>query len=748
MKQNNSKGQLTAQIDLGQHVKSGFDYTYPFDGSARIGRIMNTRAMFVNPADTIEGKSIAALQFEPLAVPTLNNMHVKQEHFYVPFNVVWENFDDFISGGEDMDYNGKVPSLSLMEMYAAFNTFLKGESTIFSPFAFLLSYLPATVVGGTNGEVVGISLSAIKSLVVWEMPTYLCSLLDNNQLLDLFDHVQPAIRKIGDYLYNVYNTGGALVVDYDNSSYVILFNQALVASSISVKDDWSDYWDKSNPNKYLAEIAPSVTWYEAGLENAGKQVHGFVIPNEHGLVSLSYLYEVIKPFFGLGSYLDQMNYNKLRFADFIYCVVCGLITTNDLQLGNVFDVWNVIEEVMSVKPQSILPLRAQYCVWWNNYRDQLLETAAMRPRKTDSISDLEIVCLLAPRLRCWHKDTFTTALDSAGTVNGIVPTTNQGTHESVTVKWRDVVGQASDEAVKNDKTVYELRFSANEVFKIPSGYISGMHDDDQNKQNTTSAYFSLDMLEAAKRAQKWLRKSVFYGNRIQDFLNTRFGVKFLDARLKLPELLATSSKLVQLTDVINPTTIVTNESSTVAGDRSAVAHAFDDNGGYFKRYCEEHGVIISNLTVMPDVTYVNTFARELSQLDQFDFPFEEFATLGLDAVYDVELAQKPVKVGQIVGKDVDDMPLVFGYQGRYYNYKAHHGEAHGELLDSQDMYLFARKFNIYDIDSLPKLNYIFVHCHPNLEMFVVDNEFSDYFRYNILHSYSADRLLPVHSLYL
>ena len=70
------------------------------------------------------------------------------------------------------------------------------------------------------------------------------------------------------------------------------------------------------------------------------------------------------------------------------------------------------------------------------------------------------------------------------------------------------------------------------------------------------------------------------------------------------------------------------------------------------------------------------------------------------------------------------------------------------MLDSQDMYTFARFFNMYSPEGRPKLNYEFVHCFPDLDMFVVDDEFSDYFRYDIRHSTAAERELPIHSIYI
>lgn len=729
MKQNNSKGQLTAQVNLGQQVKSGFQFNYPFMMTGRIGRIYNTRCMHVNPADYVKGKSIASVQFEPLAVPILNNMHVKQEHFYVPFNTVWKNWDKFISGGENLDYQGKVPSLSLASMFRSFFEGL-GNSGVFGT-------IPVNVVdiGGNITEINILKESASVPLRDVPIDFYVFSdfiALENYQLLDLFDHVKEVDTRIKDYLDSFFKA-------YPNVNNCVLFKQG----NLTATDELYSLND-TNPNKYLKKIWKSVYNYS---RNSGITY----MPTTEGLVVTQYLYELIKPFFGQGSYLDSLGYNKLRYEDFLYLVLCRVSTMREVGEYNlsISDLYSL----MSDQPQSILPLRAQYSVWWNNYRDQLLETGAPEPSVEDTISDLEMLVLLCPRLRCWHKDTFTTALDSAGTVNAVVPTGNTSLHSTVALKYKDIEGVAAAEVKRNDMNIYRINFANEQPLEIPTGFISGMHASGVEKDAATTQYFSLGMLDAVQRAQKWLRKAIFFGNRIQDFLYTHFGVQYLDARLRLPELMATSSKMVDLTAVINPTTIATDKSETIAGDRSAIAHAFDDNGGYYERFIEEHGVIISNLTILPDVAYSNGFNRDLAMLDQFDFPFEEFATLGLDAVYDVELSQKPVKVYNVDPSEgtpttLTDVPLVFGYQGRYYSFKAKHGEQHGELLDAMDMYTFARNFNIYDPDSLPKLNYIFVHCHPSLEMFVVNDTMSDYFRCDILHDYEADRLLPVHSLYM
>lgn len=742
MIQNTSKGQMTAQVSLGDQLRSGFRFDYPFRGSGRLGRIYNTRATHVYPSDNVTSNSIAALQFEPLAVPILANMYVHQEHFYVPENTLWDEFDKFFSGGVKMDYHGKKPSMSLQKMWRCFFDYLtqQGETPFLDP-------ISITKTSDTDFVITAPQIAAMENYVM-----QFRSLLEDAQMLDLFEYIEDAIHDCGKYLNSIMQ---------DNK--VILFKKGIGLDPEETDNtDFTDYYNELNPNKYLRKIYKSVlAAFDAANNGGGRE---YIIPTPEGMQFLNYLYEVFKPFFGYSSYLDNMNYNKITFDNFVYLFVLTFIdpTINPLVFEDDLEIYldRIIESMavnMSEYPQEILKLRAQYSVWWNNYRDQLLEQDAMEPVTTSAIIDKEIVVLLAPRVRCWHKDTFTTALDNPGTGSVGVPT-NAYKYSASTLRISEPYIISKVNQLNNDinytesnmfiegNNIAEISIGGNK-WSLPTGFLSGINplleDDNPLSENVG---FSLYALDAAKRAQKWLQRALFYGNRIQDFLYTHFGVKYLDARLRLPELLGTSKQLVRLTDVINNTNVKSEDGTVaIAGDRAAIAHAYDENGGSFERYCEECGYIISNLTVMPDVTYANVFDRDNAMLDQFDYPFPEFATLGMDAVYDVELAQMPVKVMTPEG-GLTDAPNVFGYQGRYYSVKSKLGEEHGELLDTQDMYTFARDFNIYDPDKRPKLNYIFVHCHPVLDMFVVDNTYSDYFRFDIYFNSGANRPYPAHSL--
>lgn len=726
MQSNSSNGQLTAQISMSDHKKSGFDLSNNVLGTGKIGRIIPTRALHVMPGDTIKQDSKVAVQFEPLAVPILANMDVRQEHFYVPYNIVWKNWDKFISGGEKMDYKGIVPNVSMIRIVEAvlnqFNNAPYPTCSINLPLLVSPKSQSGEQIATLNGD-------------YYADDTYFIQMRENIKFIgekyvikDLLNYMNEVLDLIREKYVGTWSntTPMPLMVNFTDKQDMLLY-----------VDD-----NKINFSSKYHEILMPV--YQQLADD------GLVtVVTDYGVEWLLLLYELVKPLFGLGSNIDYLNMGRISPTDFIYVmsrIASSIIAMNTGTQSDEKLVTLSSKTYFSQQPLSVLHLRANYNIWYNNYRDILLEANAFEPVDSDSVNLEELFVLLVPRQRCWEKDAFTTALDTPGTGNAVVPVSNQGTHDSLTMKWTDVVGQASAEAIKNDQTIYEVRFSADEVFKIPTSYLTGMLDSSSDKTNTTVNYFSLSMLDAAQRAQKWLQKALFFGNRISDFYYMHFGVRFLDARLRLPELLTSSKELVKLDVVMNNTNITTEANGevyqSVAGDRAAYASAYD-NGNSFDRFCEEHGVVMSYLTIMPQITYAYGSSRDYSRLDQFDFAFSEFATLGMDAVYDSEITNINVNLPN-GSQDIK----VFGYQGKYYDYKAKHSEEHGELLDSQDMYTFARFFNMYDPEGRPKLNYEFVHCFPSLDMFVVDSQLADYFRYDIRHSTAAERNLPSQSIYI
>lgn len=735
------------QIDLGKISRSGFDLSWNNKGTGKIGRIIPTRCTEVLPGDRFKGSSAAAVQFEPLAVPILANMDVRQEHFYVPNNILWKNWDKFITGGQNLDDTSVLPTTSLYNvMMALFSAGVR--------FPGIKLHFYRTAKSTKNDQ----GIDVVPEGTEYGMLAYFYAeigdgvsqhvTLSRNQLTAFgkkygcLDLLAPCFEVL-DRVYDLFLSGEQSFYDKDNN--VIKGIPVLKSSTFlpGYEDNNVDYryWDAlAALDSNMPAVIPALKKYigtKIGTDtyNIGAPAY---FPTSIGFSLIQLWYDFYRPFVGPGSNLDYLNMSRLSLSNAY--VVNFVSTTMRRTANNVpqapIGLGYFNEAMFSSEKVSVLPLRANYAIWYNYYRDQLLETIPPEPSIEDTVTDAELLHLILPRQRCWAKDTFTTALSNPGTGSMLVPV--DITSSPIDAAKRLAVTGVGKDDLEN-LSMYEYQLTDGTKIKLPTRFISGLHA----TEDETSSYagFSLDMLNRAQRAQKWLQKALIYGNRIQDRLFTSFGVKFLDNRLKLPEFLSSSRELVQLSVNTNPTTIVTDKSSTVAGDKSANAYAYD-KGGSFNRFCEEHGFIMSFLTIMPEVTYAYGTSRHYSKLDKFDYAWPEFATIGMDAVYNKELCNSSLQLS------LDGTREVFGYQGRYYDYKAKQDEEHGELQTTQNMYTFSRFFDMFDDDKKPKLNYIFVHCWPSLDMFVVDSTLADYFRYDIHHSVAAERPLPVCGMYL
>lgn len=759
---NNSKGQLTYQFEVDKQQKNGFPIPCTFKSTGKIGVLYPTQALEVTYGDTINNTSMAGVQFNPLAVPIMANMQVKQEHYYVPFIDVWENWDNFISGGEDLTFTTPPPTVSFERIMTALNALLSLD----------LDYIevnaPVPSVGTDNihmteGKYFYVALPAKN--IIFSKLSALYSKVQTYGVEDINKHlVMPAFYNLEKWFENqrdiieayervdgVPNGDCHLTAELyyrktENQYYILL--GCNVDAQLKLRDGSfvypfpADYEDSQEYNNYVSTL----TAYKSSIGSTLSTNFRFT---SLGLEYIQKLYKPYQPFVGVGSYMDCLNMGCLTEEHFQYLWYASFAYAEQNQSEFV-----ILPELSSDLQLRMLELRSLYLIWYNNYRDQLLETKAMKPRRDDTITDDELFLLLIPRVRCWDKDSYTTALDNPATADAIVPISNSSPNFAM-MKYQSVDGytyggapnEHLTEVGRSSLNVYSITTaSGEEIIRIPTGYITGFSPKDAQLNNNVSVgTFSLHILDAVRRAQKFMRKALFYGNRIQDFIYSNFAVKYLDARLRLPELLATSVDTAELQTLVNNTTIVTDQSSTVAGDRAGFAKAYD-KGNYFSRFCEESGLIISYFTVMPEPTYAFGQSRQYSKLDRFDYPFPDFATLGMDAVYDNELTAMPIKV---VSNDVlSAYPKVFGYQGRYYDKKFRQSTEHGELLTTQDMYTFGRRWNMMNPSDRPLLNAEFVHCFPPLDMFVMEDGTEDYFRFDVLHDTTAELQLPYHSIYM
>lgn len=739
-----SRGQMLDQINLEQIPRSGFDLSYSTKGSGKIGRIIPTRCMECLPSDSIKGSTQAALQFQPLAVPILANMRVKQETWYVPNHILLDNWDTFITKGQDLSDNSILPSFSLqvflrdvLPLYCV----LFGENSVTTggPTLYIQPYATNDFSAENGVQYANMFYDVVEFLDYWQ------NVLDKTYMGQSYS-VPFGMDDLFDYRIEVLKN----YLTAFRSRYDIAFTalpECYVTDNGGVRHFRGIPVFASNSSNYLGSsyYFSSYKEYPQVFDQLDTQLVG-VFSQSQGLYKvfsdemkmfLQLLEDLLSPVVGVGSMFDYLGYNVLTPVDFRYLYLHSFceyyaVKAQPIGAGNLplFASLNMNDyipvDLVSSSSQSVLPLRACYAIWYNNYRDKLLELDSPEPVTKSVVSSDELFVLSVLRIRAWSKDSFNTALANTGTGNMVVPISQQ---LSGVRKEYDFAAKSTENMLDLGLTQYTLADGS--TIDMPTRYLSSNHL--VNKVTGLKYEFSLDTLRRAGRTEKWIQKALIYGNLIQDALFTHWGVKIKNERIQLPEFVTSSSQLVKIDTILNNTTTA----ESVAGDKAGFASAYDE-GTNFDWYSPENGYLLSFMTVLPEQTYAYGKPRHLSKLRIFDFAFPEFAQIGMDAVYNEE-----IKLTGIDELNEEYAKGIFGYQGRYYDYKCKQDEEHGQLRTTDDMYTFSRDFNIYDPNSRPKLNYRFVHCHPSLDMFVMDDPSQDQFRYDIHHSVAASRALPV-----
>lgn len=794
-----SKGAMLEQIDLNKTPRSGYDMSYNCHGTGTLGRLYPIRAIDVIPGDRWQGQTDINVNFQPLAVPVASNLYMRTETFFVPNRILWDNWESHWTKGERLDDVSIEPNFRIADIMAIFQSYFT-QLGVHAYRGYIKTILDKEGNPIVNirpiEDPIGDTLLLVTSRSVYSaldsLENYLNNLGTQQEVLDLlqpiFDTIQSFRIWIADNTYRFYNTSydsegfeeeeyeeeGILLTNLfpytykgvysDNTEFTSTrwraFSAPITEDGVISKDQWSAFELYDIVRKVVSQVDVPIV---GSRDNLFQYVYE---PNEESRTFIRYFYDCLRPLVGLGSNLDYLGFPVFSFDDFealftiattrIYLAM-GIDNLQDegtrifvsdggvlkyVEFGSIATEMPLFSNVQ----YSVLALRALYQIWYWNYRDQLIEVNAQEPQTTDVVTDTEMFNLLVPRVRAWTKDTFTTALTNTGTGSVIVSINEnavQGnsyrTLKSLTDEFdrRETIGYTEESLQDMDVVSYKVGSpdGFEKELEFPTRYLLQKHGSFYNDAGSTYG-FSLDMLNRAKRLQKWIQKALIYGNRPQDAYWTHFSVRTSDVRLYEPEYITGDNNIVNIQVVMNNTTTA----ESVAGEKTG--NAFGDvKGSGLNYFSEEHGHLITMFTIMPESVYGYGINKNRQRLDAFDLPFPEFSQLGMDAVYTDEMVVSPLSQ--------ESLPCpteVFGYQGRYYDYKSKQDEIHGEFRGKEmDGYTFARKFSVYEKDKFPKLNYAFIHAHPRKDMFVADDPTVDLFWFDARHSQALERALPVPS---
>lgn len=205
---------------------------------------------------------------------------------------------------------------------------------------------------------------------------------------------------------------------------------------------------------------------------------------------------------------------------------------------------------------------------------------------------------------------------------------------------------------------------------LPNGiasYYNGTSDVSVNETTTIRDLWRKEMM------QQYFQIDNKFGTRIREKLAGHFGVEISDKRIMIPRFVGGSSSSVNISEVIQTSSTVTGVDASPQGNLAGKASSFS-SGRKMSYFCEEHGYMMTVLSLIPDNGYCNGSPRTFWKSNIFDFASPEFNNIGW----------QPVLKGELFGdSDYVKNFQEWGYQPRYCEYRSHPSRCAGVFRTSE-----------------------------------------------------------------
>jgi hypothetical protein len=369
---------------------------------------------------------------------------------------------------------------------------------------------------------------------------------------------------------------------------------------------------------------------------------------------------------------------------------------------------------------SALPFRAYALIFNEYYRDQDLvdEIAISVASGADSTTPTDI-------LNCaWEKDYFTTARPWAQKGDDVlIPIAGSAAVTGIGVKTQ-TFGASSGAAYETDGTgsvTYDDFKSINPSTGDREVYIE---EDPNNagfpnvRATFDGAEITVGDLREALAIQRYQEARARYGSRYVEYLRY-LGVKNpSDSRLQNPEYIGGGKAMLQFSEILQTSETGSTPIGTMAGHGISAIRT-----KRYRRFFEEHGVVISLMSVLPKAIYANALHRSWTRQTKEDFFQKELQYIG----------EQQVLAGEVNALQADRSEL-FGYVNRFDEYRWHPSQIAGEFRDTLNYWHYARQFA-----SDVALNSTFVTANPTTRVYASGDTDSLYVMAN--NSIQARRIL-------
>lgn len=104
-----SKRNVFSQVGGLHPRRSVFDLSYEKKLTCDMAQLIPVMCDEVVPGDVFKIGNQAVVRFQPLVAPILHEINMYVHYFFVPYRILWDDWEDFISGGVDGQFSDPIP---------------------------------------------------------------------------------------------------------------------------------------------------------------------------------------------------------------------------------------------------------------------------------------------------------------------------------------------------------------------------------------------------------------------------------------------------------------------------------------------------------------------------------------------------------------------------------------------------------------------------------------------------------------
>mgnify|MGYP000356225524 CR=1 FL=1 len=92
---------------------SAFDLSHEVKLSCNMGSLIPVLTQEIVPGDVFNCNTEVMVRFSPMIAPVMHRINVYVHYFFVPNRIVWDQWEEFITGGQDGDSTPAMPTITM-----------------------------------------------------------------------------------------------------------------------------------------------------------------------------------------------------------------------------------------------------------------------------------------------------------------------------------------------------------------------------------------------------------------------------------------------------------------------------------------------------------------------------------------------------------------------------------------------------------------------------------------------------------